>query len=267
MTATLYLGTHMPSWLWKPELEGVPLFVSHERLRPRRTPFPRALTAYAVDSGAYTHLTRHGRWVETPEEYVAALRRYWDQIGPFDFAGQQDSLCSPAVFDACQTATGIRPTVREQQSATVANYLRLVELAPELPIVPTLQGVTYEDYMAHVDMFAANGVDLTAVPVVGVGSLVGKPPDHVERIGTGLHDRGIARLHGFGVKGSQIDAAGHHMSTVDSMAWSTGGRHRPMPDCTHPGTCANCVRFALGWRADQIERLTRGGDGQLALAI
>lgn len=47
---TFYLGTHMANWLGQTD---VPLFVSHMRLRDRKT-YPRALGPWALDSGAFT---------------------------------------------------------------------------------------------------------------------------------------------------------------------------------------------------------------------
>lgn len=262
-----YLGTHLHYWLWDPTFAEVPLFVSHHQLRQRRTPFPRAVTGYAVDSGAYTHLSRHGRWTETPEEYVAALRRYAEELGPFDFAAQQDSICTPEVRDRIEVVTGHRPSVAELQSATVANYLRLREIAPDLPIAPTVQGDTFADYLACADLFAVHGVDLAAEPVVGVGSLVGKTPGFIDAVALALTERGITRLHGFGVKGSGLDAAGHRMASVDSTSWSYAGRRRPLADCQHKArSCAHCARYALAWRAETLARLG-GNSPQLAFAI
>ena len=244
-----YLGTGEVAWLWRPEFTGVPLFVSHRRLRARKSPYPRAVTTYAVDSGAYTELTTHGRWVETPEAYVTALYRYWRELGPFDFAAQQDWICAPDAFAAIEAHTGTRTTVADHQGRTVDNYLRLRELAPDLPIAPTLQGVTYADYLAAADRFEAAGVNLAALPVVGVGSLVKSTPAAIERIVTGLNDRGLVRLHGFGVKRPGVAAAAHGLASADSQSWSYRGRRmEPLPGCRH-SSCQNCPRWALLWRS------------------
>lgn len=263
----VYLGTHLHYWLWDDRFTEVPLFVSHHQLAQRKSPFPRAVGRYAVDSGAFTHLLRHGAWTETPEEYVAALRRYWTELGPFDFAAQQDSICQPVVRDAIEATTGVRPSVADLQAATVANYLRLREIAPDLPIAPTIQGDTFEDYLACAAAFTDAGVDLTSLPVVGVGSLVGRAPAFIERVAAALHDRGIDRVHGFGVKGPGIAAAGHHLATCDSTAWSYAGRRRPLADCTHKATsCAHCARYALAWWRETCARIERTAP-QLTLAI
>lgn len=259
-----YLGTHRPPWLWSAEFRDVPLFLSHNKLRERVSAFPRATTSYAVDSGAYTVLTKHGRWMETPEQYVAGLRRYWDELGPFDFAAQQDSVCAPPALDKIEAVTGVRPSVDDQIIATVENFLYLREIAPDLRIAPSIQGRTYDDYMLCADLFEVAGVDLTAEPVVGVGSLVGKAPEEIERIALGLQARGITRLHGFGVKGKGVAAASHALASADSLGWSFQGRRNPLPDCPHP-QCQNCPRYALRWRANLLDAME--GPRQLAFAI
>ena len=64
-----YLGTHEVSWLGR---TAAPLFVSHRRLRARRR-LPRALGAWALDSGGFTELALNGRWETSPTTYVAAV--------------------------------------------------------------------------------------------------------------------------------------------------------------------------------------------------
>ena len=89
-----YLGTHQPNWL---ETAEVPLFVSHRRLAPRKT-LPRALTGWALDSGAYTELLMYGRWTTSPRDYVEAARRYDDEIGSLEWAAPQDLTCEVDVL-------------------------------------------------------------------------------------------------------------------------------------------------------------------------
>jgi hypothetical protein len=259
-----YLGTNAPNWLWRPDFADVPLFLSHRVLRKRSTPYPPALTRYGVDSGAFTELSKHGRWMETPEEYVAGLRRYWQELGPFDFAAQQDHVCLSDVLDIIGHLTGVRPTVVDQLEATVANFLRLREIAPDLRIAPTIQGRLFEDFLLCADMFEEAGVDLAAEPIVGVGSLVGKSPREVERIATALQARGITRLHGYGVKSKGVDAASHRFASMDSSVWSYWGRMDPLPNCSHK-QCQNCPEYALQWLEQILDRSE--GPQQMAFAI
>jgi len=86
-----YLGTHETSWLAKTD---VPLFISRVRLALRKS-YPRARGRWALDSGGFTELTKHGGWSITPVQYVAEVRRWRDEIGQMDWAAIQDWMCEP----------------------------------------------------------------------------------------------------------------------------------------------------------------------------
>jgi hypothetical protein len=77
-----YLGTHQPHWLWRADF---PLFVSHRQLARRPRNLRPASCRWALDSGGFTELSLHGRWVTPPEDYAAAVTRYADRIGGMDF--------------------------------------------------------------------------------------------------------------------------------------------------------------------------------------
>jgi hypothetical protein len=244
------LGTHMPNWLAKPHLDGpesvpVPLFVSDRRLRGYRR-LPRAVTAWALDSGGFTELSTHGSWDHgpTPAQYVARIRRYRDEIGSLLWAAPQDWMCEPWI-----TAKTGR-TVTEHQQRTVDNLVRLRSLAPDLPIIPVVQGQTPDDYRRCADLYTRAGIDLSREPLVGVGSVC-RRQDTAEagRILTALHTHGVTRLHGFGVKILGLRRYAHLLTSADSMAWSIAARHEPpLPDCHRHANCANCPRYAYRWR-------------------
>jgi hypothetical protein len=120
---TFYLGTHEVPWLAG---DVGPLFVSHRRLASR-VKLPRAAVRWALDSGGFTEIAMHGRWLTTPAEYVDAPRRYATEIGLLDWAAPMDWMCEPAM----RVRTGL--TVEDPQRRTVANFLELRELGPELP--------------------------------------------------------------------------------------------------------------------------------------
>jgi hypothetical protein len=82
-----YLGTHQPAWLSRGL--GIPLLVSHRRLVGRRS-LPRATGPWALDSGGFTELSLYGRWLTDARTYVAAVRRYSEEIGYLDWAASQD---------------------------------------------------------------------------------------------------------------------------------------------------------------------------------
>jgi hypothetical protein len=243
--AEFFLGTHEPSWLAS---VPVPLFVSDRRLRRLRR-LPRARCRWALDSGGFTELATFGTWDHgpTPAQYVRRVRWYRDQIGRLAWAAPQDWMCEPWVV----AKTGL--TVAEHQRRTVDNYLTLTELAPDLPFVPVVQGWEIADYPRCVDLYAANGVDLTTAAVVGLGSVCRRQASrHAEEIVNVLHAIGVTRLHGFGIKILGLRRYAHRLTSADSMAWSVRARHYPpLPGCRH-ASCANCRRFALLWRAQVV---------------
>jgi hypothetical protein len=240
-----YVGAHHPHWL---ATAPFPLFVSHRRLATRRT-LPRAAMGWALDSGGFTELRLHGGWRTTGAEYVTAVRRYRDEIGSLEWAAPQDSMCEPFML----AKTGL--TVREHQVRTVANYLELRSLAPDLPFVPVLQGWRRDDYHRCVELYQRAGVDLAAEPLVGVGSVCRRQATgEIEAIVHSLASLGI-RLHGFGVKAGGLARYADCLVSADSLAWSFEARRTaPLPGCTHMN-CANCVRYAAAWRERTLARL------------
>jgi hypothetical protein len=257
-----YLGTHLPHWLALPDV-AVPLFISDRRLRRYRR-LPSATTAWALDSGGFTELARHGTWDHgpTPAHYAARIRRYRDEIGHLAWAAPQDWMCERHIT----ARTGL--TVAEHQRRTVDNYLRLRELGPDLPIIPVVQGDTAADYLRCVDRFAASGVDLARVELVGVGSVCRRQStSQVGDILTGLHRVGVTRLHGFGIKVAGLARHGHLLASADSMAWSAQARRRPaLAGCAHR-SCANCRRYALSWRRKVVATATRAAAQQALFGL
>jgi hypothetical protein len=90
-------------------------------------------------------------------------------------------------------------TVAEHQARTVGNYLELRALAPELPFIPVLQGWTISQYLDCVDRYTNAGIDLTALPLVGLGSVCRRQhTPAIAAIVQALASGGL-RLHGFGI--------------------------------------------------------------------
>lgn len=255
MGATFFLGSHQPGWLVRAR---VPLFVCDRRLRVYKT-LPRAAAPWALDSGGFTELQDYGRWTVSPREYVARVRRYRDEIGHLRWAAPQDWMCEPIVISGGRLGpmrfAGTHLSVEDHQHRTVANLAQLREMASDLPFIPVLQGYTLPEYEHCADLYEAAGIDLTREPLVGLGSVCRRQGTReVHAIITALHARGIRRLHGFGVKSLGLDLYADLITSADSLAWSKDARmaRRPlMPDCTHKN-CANCLPYALFWRARNI---------------
>lgn len=244
-----YLGTHQANWLGTAQ---VPLFVSDRRLRQRRT-YRRALAPWALDSGGFSELSMHGSWIHgpSPKVYANRVRRYAHEIGSLDFAAPQDWMCEPWITDR----TGL--TVEEHQARTVGNFLDLKAYAPDVPIIPVLQGWKLSDYVECAERYESAGVRLSEQPAVGLGSVCRRQDTaQIEAIVKTFAGDGL-RLHGFGVKLTGISSYGKDLWSADSMAWSYSARLNPrMPGCTHK-SCSNCLIYALHWRDKVITRLPR----------
>lgn len=241
-----FLGTHHPAWLAKLD---VPLFVSRRSLAKRKR-FPRARGAWALDSGGFTELSTYGKWEVTPRAYAGEVRRFREAIGGLTFAAPMDWMCEPEVL----AKTGL--SVMEHQRRTVANFLELKSLAPEVPWIPVLQGWRFSDYWRCQEMYEDAGVDLRAEALVGVGTVCRRQAmTEAGIILSTLASADGLRLHGFGVKKTGLRQFGRYLASADSLAWSANARHNePIPGHTHV-SCSNCVEWALEWRGELLASL------------
>ncbi|MPY63491.1 deazapurine DNA modification protein DpdA family protein [Streptomyces spongiae] len=243
-----YLTTHKRHWV---RLTDVPLFLKSEhfanavKLDPARGP-------YAVDSGGFSELQRYGRWTRTPRQYIEDLRRIWECVGPYDWAAPQDWMCEDLIIHGGKagplTFVGTHLSVREHQRRTVANFLELRSLAPDLRIAPVLQGRTVPDYEHCLKLYEKAGIDLRREPTVGLGSVCRlQSTREGAAIVTAMAAHGL-KLHGFGFKILGLERVGHLLTSADSAAWSYHARKRPpLPGHPHKN-CANCLEYALRWR-------------------
>ncbi|MFE2532606.1 hypothetical protein [Streptomyces sp. NPDC059371] len=240
-----FLGTHQPQWLGT---ANVPLFVSYRRLAGRRT-LPRAIAPWALDSGGFTELSMHGAWRTPAHTYLAAVRRFRDEIGLMAWAAPMDWMCEPWITGL----TGL--SVGEHQRRTIDNFLHLRTAAPDLPIIPVLQGWELDDYLTCADAYERAGIDLTAEPVVGLGSVCRRQATgQAAAIVTTLAARGL-NLHGFGFKTLGLRSCGYALTSADSLAWSYDARRKPpLPGHSHKN-CANCLPYALQWRTRTLTAL------------
>jgi hypothetical protein len=172
-----------------------------------------------------------------------------------------DWMCEPWICGK----TGL--SVQEHQRRTVANYLELRSIAPELPFIPVLQGWERDEYLRCVEMYLAAGVNLQTCELVGLGSVCRRQGTKAatDIIAT-LASLGL-RLHGFGFKVRGLHQAGALLTSADSMAWSYQQR------CDH--YCAgkpripwrNQLPHALAWRDRIRTELSGALPGQYKMAI
>lgn len=240
-----YLGTPEPSWLTR---AGVPLFLSRRRL-VRLRQLPRATAPWALDSGGFSELTLFGAWQTSPAQYVSEVRRFAAEVGGLEWAAIQDWMCEPFMLKR----TGL--TVKEHQARTLASWLDLTALAPELPWVPVLQGWRLDDYRRHAEAYARAGVELVTRDLVGLGSVCSRQDAEGVRISWELARDGLTRLHGFGFKLTGLQR-GTPLISADSMSWSYQARRRgrQLPTCRHR-SCSWCLPWALAWRQRVLDAI------------
>lgn len=235
-----YLGCPEPAWIGK---TTAPLFLARPRLARIRGRLNRAAGPWALDSGGFSELSQHGRWTITPAQYAAEVRRFVAEVGAPDFIAPQDWMCEPQMV----ARTGL--SVAEHQARTVQNYLELRDLLPDLPLMPVIQGWCRGDYRRCIDLYRAAGVDLGALPRVGVGSVCRRSSSiSAALILQECHLEGVTRLHGFGVKTDGLDLFGDELTSADSMAWSYDARRTQKPCPNGKRDCRNCLHYALAWR-------------------
>lgn len=263
-----YLGTHRGRWLEDHQFHGVPLFVTYNTLSAYQRhgdDFPKGIAAdFAIDSGAYTEISRYGDWRDPPDIYGGRVYRFIDDIGrPPDFVAIQDMPCEPSAL----AASGF--TVDDHLEFTLDSLLYLRAEFPHARWLPVLQGWRLEDYLRHEAMHRAAGIDLTQEPLVGLGSVCKRDSSsEIAAIVTTLAAQGI-RLHCFGVKRDGLARIGHAIASADSLAWSATARWSGirLPGCTHRGPCNNCPRYARQWWQDTVDALQTPQQTALALAF
>ncbi len=245
-----FLGTHHPGWLAHLD---VPLFISARRLRLCKK-LPRAMGVWSCDSGGFSELKLFGEWRTSPKQYVREVRLWWDEVSKLEFAAIQSWMAEPFMLEK----TGL--SVQEHQRRTITSYLELRDLAPELPWLPVLQGWEVRDYLDHLDQYARAGVNLAALPLVGLGSVCRRQATaQVEGLIARLALDGGLKLHVFGMKQRGLLRCQDMLASADSMAWSFAARHAPpLPGHeTRHKNCANCSEMALLWREKLLARLER----------
>lgn len=239
-----YLGTHEPHWL---ATSDVPLFVSRRRLTRRPTRLRPATARWALDSGGFTELSQFGAWTITPSQYADEIRRFAESIGQLDWAAPQDWMCEPWIL----AKTG--RTAADHQQLTIDNLVELRSLELPVPVIPVLQGWSFDDYERHLVAYQRRGIDLRAEPLVGLGSVCRRQATAsigaiVDRMAT----NGLA-CHGFGVKVHGLRMYGARLASADSLAWSFDGRHNGT--CDLPSRCANHRHWAMSWRAKVLDAI------------
>ena len=270
-----YLGCPEPSWLTGSGIFGTPQFATgrlalfpsamriHNKIADPLTWTSAArweaychddyaagtlpIVPYALDSGAFSEITKHGQHRLDVLAYVMLVADIDNAVPGMQWAAGQDFMCE----DPALAKTGA--TVEQHQRWTIDNHVAAERWWAELhgptgrpcPIRPTVQGRTVADYLRHRRMYEEAGVNLAAYQTVGVGSVC-------RLQSTGAIDDVLGALaaedlwlHGFGVKTAGLSRAWRHLVSADSQAWSYDARYAPaLPGHTHR-SCVSCPEYAL----------------------
>lgn len=249
---TFFLGAKSPWWLNRVD---VPLFLAYPAAV--KSQWLPSCTTWALDSGGFTELQLYGRWTVSPGKYASQVRWWYDNIAGMQWAACQDWVCHPFITEK----TGL--SVGTHQRHTVESYLRLRELQPTVPWAPVLQGWCIGEYVDHIRQYEEYGVDLTSLPIVGIGSIAArqhKEADYIEALIREVAGTGI-RLHGFGLKHTGLKRYAHLLASADSIAWAQHAvlARLRLPECTHGGKdCSGCITWALRWREMVLATASKG---------
>lgn len=210
---TFFVGVHQPNLA----RHFATCMVSVNVLRRRRSDF--AVGTWMLDSGAFTQIAKHGRFLMTTEEYASQINR-WAACGELVAAVAQDWMCEPFILGI----TG--GTVADHQARTIANYDALLPLVTDTYVLPVIQGYHPSEYAAHV---ASYGSRLGRGAWAGVGSVCKRnaDPTAIVAVLEAIKDvRSDLRLHGFGIKLTALThpRVRHLLHSADSMAWSFAAR-------------------------------------------
>ncbi len=215
---------------------------------------------------AFSELSLYGGWRTTPEEYVAAVKRYDREIGQLEWAAGQDYM-----WKVMLARTGL--SVEEHQRRTVANSFGWSScgtedddtgLHPEAPFMPTSRVSRVGDYLRCWDMFGEAGVDLSNYPSVGVrfgvpASTPARSARCWRRCANAIRECRCTvmalRHRDFG---TMVTCLRRRQPGVGMNARKIRG----YPGCTH-GKCSNCVKWALRWRRGMVA----GGDAEARRAV
>jgi hypothetical protein len=155
-----YLGVDIYHWSYD-QPDNINFFFSDNFLKHHKK-FRPSKCNWALDSGGFSQIHKHGKWIVTPEEYVERTLKYMDKMGKMDFAATQDWMCE----DSALKITG--KTVKYHQQKTIESYIKLKELAPQVPWLPVLQGKVPSDYLKHLKNYKKAGI--TEI-YYGIGSI------------------------------------------------------------------------------------------------
>ena len=203
MIQEFYYGT---SWHWP--LSYLPrVMLSYNMLRNIKTPW-KINIPFMMDSGAYSLITKYGKYLYTVEEYGEGIKKWHP-----DVAWTMDYPCEPSVQRKGNY------NYKEAQEKTIDNQIRLLGLNVNTQMV--VQGWTIPEYLENLDKIKEQGL---LTERLGIGSICRRgQTKEIARIIRVIYKNvpGWVRLHGFGVKTSILSRtdAPFVLYSADSTSW------------------------------------------------
>lgn len=170
----------------------------------------------AVDSGGFSVLRKHDDYPTSHEAYLSYLRDHEERLSWFALRDY------PVAEDLLEEHDR---TAREHQQLTTNAHREILDILAENPIdadaTAVIQGRTPDGYRQHIDELRAANV-IRDSDRVGVGSLVGREPEHVaEILRTVREELPNQHIHGFGVSRNDlvIPEIRQHIDSADSCSY------------------------------------------------
>lgn len=205
-----FVGLHQPS----DARHFSRCILSVNRLKTRKGDF--AVQEWILDSGAFSQISRHGRFTMSVDEYAEQIAR-WSTCGTLLAAVAQDWMCEPWIIET----TGL--SLAEHQWRSLENY-HMLRRGTHCYVMPVLQGYEITDYLRHLQAHHFRHGQW-----VGVGSICKRnaSPQAIRSVLASIKiARPDLRLHGFGLKRTALADATIRacLYSADSMAWSFSAR-------------------------------------------
>lgn len=224
----LMLSTANMSWLTRSE---TPLVVQFDKYLRKRFPKPQV------------------NWfLELP--YQNIVPELVDQAYTAESLGMLQGIIWPRWF-------GIDGQEMTIMSIGLEKYVKAVELAPELPWIPTIWGSNAEE-MAWARRLLEAHLDVTDQLVHVRMQWVSR---NLETLFDALKPLHSMTLIGSGIETKHFSHAAPWFRYIYTDLWRDDARQGHHPDCTHK-SCHNCFVFAEDWRDSWADV---AGENQLSL--
>ena len=210
-----YCGLHMINH--SEEIDQA--FISVNRLWTRQKPVP--CKDWILDSGAFTEISKFGKFRNSTTMYAAIIDRLYKENGEhLKAVVSQDYMCEDFILKKTNCSSF------EHIEKTVERYFDLKsKIKSNVYLMPVLQGFTLDEYLYCASLYG----DEIKNKWVGVGSVCKRNANPVEiyNILKGIKEKyPSVKIHGFGLKTTclQFKEIVNLLHTSDSMAWSFHAR-------------------------------------------